>query len=614
MSAIGGFFRGVWRGLDVLRRTLHLILLLLIFGFIIGALRGTVPHLPQKGALLLQPYGEIVEQRSGDPIEIAFNQARGQGESQTLLWDLTDSIRAAAKDRRVGAIALQLDYLSGAGQPTLEEVALAMREFRARGKKIIAYSSAYTQAQYYLAAQADEIYLDPMGEVLIEGYDRYRTYYKGLLDKLAIDVHLFRVGEYKSAAEDMVRTDMSAQDRSETLVYLQALWNGYKTAVAKARGLEPDVLEQYTNGYIDALRSNAGDAARVALEAGLVTGLRSEDQVTERLIELVGADDSGDSYPLITYDDYVRVHHAERQLHKPGSGRVGVVVASGEILDGEQPPGAVGGLTAAALLREARDDDDISAVVLRVNSPGGSVLASEQIYREVASIRAAGKPVVVSMGDVAASGGYYIASPANQIIASATTITGSIGIFATVPTIDRTLGKLGVTVDGVGTTALSGKLRVDRPLDPALRDYVQLSIERGYEVFLGHVGEGRKKTRDEVHAIAQGRVWIGTDAKAQGLIDTLGGYDDAVKSAAKLAKLADGYDVERLEPELTWAEQLALQLRISGARLSGLVLGPAVNSVQKQLEPFAVMQREASRLQKLTAETRPLAYCFCSVE
>ncbi|MEO6078841.1 MAG: signal peptide peptidase SppA [Steroidobacteraceae bacterium] len=613
MSATGGFFRGVWRGLDGLRRILHLILLLLIFGFIIGALRGTVPHLPAKAALFIQPHGDIVEQRSGDPIDIAFNQALGQGDPQTLLWDVTESIRAAADDSRVQAMVLQLDFLSGAGQPTMEELVAAMRKFRASGKKIVAYGTSFTQAQYYLAAHADEVYLDPAGEVILPGYERYRMYYKGLLDKLAVDVHLLRVGEYKSAAENLVRTDMSAQDELESRAYLDALWMSYKQAVAKARGLQPDVIEQYTNGFIDALRSNAGDAARMALAAGLVTALKTEDQVNARMIELVGPDDGDRRYPVIKFGDYVRVQRAA-QRHKSGGGRVAVVVATGEILDGEQPPGAVGGLTTAALLRDVRYDEDVAAVVLRVNSPGGSVLASEQIYREVAAIRAAGKPIVVSMGDVAASGGYYVAAPANQIMASATTITGSIGIFAAVPTFDRTLGKLGVTVDGVGTTALSGKMRLDRPFDPALRDYLQLSIEHGYELFLAHVAEGRGKTRDAVNEIAQGRVWIGQDAQTRGLVDSLGGYDDAVKLAAKLAKLPEGYEVRRLEPDLSWAERLVLQLRVRAARLSGLVLAPALNSVQASLAPLASLQKEYARLERLTSAGRPLAYCFCAVE
>jgi protease-4 len=598
----------------VLRRALHLILLLIIFGFIIGALRSSLPHLPAKAALVIQPVGQIVEQRSGDPLEIAFNEARGQRQTETLLWDITETLRAAAKDSRIPAIVLQLDDFTGAGQPTLEEVAAAMREFRAAGKKIIAYGSSFSQSQYYLAAQADEVYLDPLGEVLLEGYERYRMYYKGLLDKLAVDVHLFRVGEFKSAAEDLVRTGMSDEDRLEARVYLEALWTSYKATVGKARDLSPEVIDQYANGYIDALRTNSGDAARVALEAGLVTGIKTADEVTTRVQELVGEDESGGGYPAIDLGDYTRIHAAEQQLRRGAKGRVGVVVASGEILDGRQPSGVIGGITTADLLREARDDDDIAAVVLRIDSPGGSIFASEQIYREVAAIKAAGKPVVVSMGDLAASGGYYVAAPADEIFASATTITGSIGIYSVLPTLDRTLGKFGVTVDGVGTTALSGKLRLDRPLDPLLKDYLQLNIERGYELFVGHVAAGRNKTRDQVDALGRGRVWIGSEAKAQGLVDTLGGFDDAVKAAARRANLKPGYAVERVEPELSWAEQLAMQLKVRAARLSGNVLGPAVGEVQAALEPLAPLSRELARVKRLAASQKTLAYCFCSVE
>jgi protease-4 len=293
MATVGGFFRGVWHGLDVLRRLLHLVLLLLIFGFLVGALSGGMPQLPASGALLIQPSGQIVEQRSGDPLTIAFNEARGAGASETLLWDLTDAIRAAAQDDRVAAIGLQLDYLAGAGLPTLEEVAAAMLEFRGSGKKIVAWGTALSRSQYYLAAHADEIYLDPMGEVLIEGYEQYRMYYKGLLDKLAVDVHLFRAGEFKSAAEDLVRTSMSPEDREASLAYLAALWGNYKTAVGAARGVDPEVIEQYTAGYMAALRSSGGDAAGVALAAGLGTGLKDYNGGGEGLAVLAGPDREG---------------------------------------------------------------------------------------------------------------------------------------------------------------------------------------------------------------------------------------------------------------------------------------------------------------------------------
>jgi protease-4 len=614
MAAAGTFFRGVWRGLDVLRRILHLLLLLLIFGFLIGALRGGLPQLPARGALFLQPTGEIVEQRSGDPLIIAFNQARGVGQSETLLWDLLDAIRAAAGDDRIAAIGLQLDYLAGAGLPTLEEVAAALLEFRASGKKIIAWGTGLSRSQYYLAAHADEIYLDPMGEVMIEGYAQYRMYYKGLLDKLAVDVHLFRAGEFKSAAEDLVRRDMSPEDRTASLAYISGLWEAWKQAVGAARNIEPAQLEQYANTYIDALRAAGGNSAQVALDAGLVTGIRDENGVVERLAELAGRDRHGHAYSRIDYGDYVQLRHAAQRIARPGAGSIGVVVASGTILDGDQPPGTVGGLSTAKLLRDAREDKDIAAVVLRVDSPGGSALASEVIHREVVALRAAGKPVVVSMGDLAASGGYYIAAPADRIVASATTLTGSIGVYAAIPTVDRTLDKVGIGVDGVGTTTLSGKMRVDVPMSAQLRDYAQLSVQRIYDVFLGHVAQGRGKSRDEVHEVAQGRVWTGADAHRHGLVDTLGGYDVALRAAAELAKLSPGYGVRRIEPRLSWAEQLAMQLRMGGARLSGAVLGPAVDEVQRQAAPLALLQERFDGLRSLLGESRPLAHCLCAVE
>lgn len=590
---------------------LHLILLLLIFGFIVGALRGTVPRVPSKAALFIAPQGAIVEQLASDPIQRAFDEASGRGQTQTLLWDITDSIRAATKDKRIEAIVLRLDRMGGAGQPTLSEIGNALQEYRATGRKVIAWSNSYNQAQYFLAAQADEVYVDPFGEVLIEGYDRYRTFYKGLLDKLSVDMHLFRVGAWKTGAENLVRTDMSAEDRAESEVYLNALWKGYRETVAKARGIEADAIDAYANGFIEALRSKGGDAAAVAMEAGLVTGLKTDSQLAERLVELVGSNDGPQDYNHVMLADYVRVQRAEEKLRRHPGGSVAVVLASGEILDGEQPPGTVGGETVSALLRQVRDDDGVKAVVLRVDSPGGSVFASEQIYREVVSIKEAGKPVVISMGDVAASGGYYIAAPADRVFAHPLTITGSIGIYAALPTIDRTLGKIGVTVDGVGTTALSGKMRVDRPLDPALRDYVQLTIEHGYEQFLAHVAQGRNKTRDEVHEIAQGRVWVGSDALARGLVDELGSYDDAVKAAAALARLPAGYAVQRVEPSLSWAEALALQIRVRFAHFAGGVIGPSLQPVRAVLEP---LQAELERVRHMVEARDGLAYCFCSID
>ena len=613
MNFLRAIVYGLWRGLDVLRRFLHLIVLLVVFGFVIGALRGSVPAIPVKAALLLAPEGDIVEQSTGDPLERAVQEARGQGHSETLLWDLTDSLRAAAKDKRIQAVAIDLEKMDGAGQPTLEELARAIHEFRATGKKVIAYGNEMTQERYYLAAQADEIYLDPMGFVLIDGYARYRMFYKEALDKLGVDINVFRVGAYKSAVEEYTRTDMSPEDKQESNAYLSALWSSYQDAVTRARKLPPDALSKYVNTLSKTVPAAGGNAAQVALDAGLVTGLKTQIEVEKRLIDLVGEDDTTGSFKSVTTTDYARVAHADMKIHADGKPRVGVIVAAGEILDGDQPPGTVGGDSTARLIRQARLDHNIHAVVLRVNSPGGSVMASEEIYRELVAMRAAGKPVVVSMSSLAASGGYYISAPADEIWASPATLTGSIGIFAIIPTIDKTLGKIGVTVDGVGTTPLAGQLRIDRPMSDDSRALLQSQIGRGYEEFLQRVSTGRKKTRDEIDTIAQGRVWAGSDAKRLGLVDQLGSFDDAVRSAARRAKLTD-YELEFVEPELTWAQELVLQLKSSAAKTVVRALmddkSMAFAHVAQRLDPLT---KEVERLSRFTEPNKVYAYCFCGV-
>jgi protease-4 len=605
------FFSGLWRGLDGLRKALHLILLLVIFGVLIGVLRGSVPRIPARAALLIAPEGQLVEQLSGDPLERALQQTRSETHRETLLWDLTDSIRAAASDTRIQAVALDLEKFEGATQPTMEELAAALREFRASGKKVIAFSADLSQERYYLAAQADEVLLDPMGFLDIDGYDRYRMYLKEVLDKLAVDVNVFRVGAFKSAVETYTRSNMSAEDREESRVYLGALWSSYQAAVTRARKLPPDALEHYVATLSKTVPAAGGDGARVALQASLVTALKTRIDFEQRLIALVGKDDDNGSFRSVSVDDYVRYARAQQKLRADGKARIGVIVAEGDILDGEQPPGTIGGESTARLIRQARMDKDIKAVVLRVDSPGGSVQASEQIYQELVALRAAGKPLVVSMSGYAASGGYYISAPADEIWASPATITGSIGIFAIIPTFDRTLGKIGVNVDGVGTTPLSGQLRLDRPIGEDQRTLVQARISRGYDEFVARVASGRKKTREEVDKIGQGRVWAGSDARRQGLVDQLGSFNEAARAAARRAKVTD-YALEFIEPELTWAQALAMQLKSSVAALA-LRASPgeaALAQLAQRLDPVA---REAQRLARFSAPNRLYAYCFCEV-
>ena len=577
----------------------------------IGALHSGTPRLPEKAALVIRPSGELVEQLSGEPIERALSEAQGSNDPQTLLWDLTTAIRAAASDARIGALFIDTDDLDSAGQVKLEELSAAIGEFRRSGKKVIAYGSYFLRGQYYLAAQADEVYLDPFGLLVLDGYSQYHMFFKDALDKLSVDMHLFRAGKFKSAGEAFTRRDMSPEDREESEAYLKALWHGYTVSVAQARHLQPEVITTYANTYVDQVTAAHGDSAKVAKDSGLVTDLQTRQQVESRLIAAVGADPSGKSFRQVTVSDYLRATHADEKLRGKGAA-VGVVIASGMMLDGKQPPGTIGGESTAQLLRQARLDDDVRAVVIRIDSPGGSTLASEQIYREVRALKEAGKPVVISMSDLAASGGYYISAPADEIIASANTITGSIGVFASVPTVNRSLARIGINVDGVGTTPLSG-IRLDRPLPDNVAKLLQSKVEFTYEQFLAHVAAGRGKTRDAVDLIAQGRVWAGADALPIGLIDRFGSYQDAVQSAAKRAGLKDGYGVRRIEPELTWPQQLLLQLRSTGDDMLERI-GWARSGLGAIAQHLAPIDREIERWTRLSGPYSSYAYCFCSVE
>ncbi|HUK02834.1 MAG TPA: signal peptide peptidase SppA [Steroidobacteraceae bacterium] len=616
MSTIRGILHGIWLGLEGLRKVLHLLLLLVIFGFLIGLIRSAAPRVPQKAALVLSPEGELVEQLSGDAVARAVAEARGQNRAETLVWDLIDSVKSAQKDQRIKALVLDLDQLEGSsGLPTLEELAHAIRDFRTSGKKVIAYGTTFQRDQYYLAAQADEVYLDPLGYVLIEGYGRYRWYYKEALDKLNVDINVFRVGQYKSAVEEYTRTDMSPQDREESLGYLNALWTRYQKGITTARKLQPDALDRYVGSLSAASAAAKGAAGSIALQAGLVTALKSKIDVEKRLIGLVGEDPTNGTYHGISSQDYVKIVHAQNTLSRGDKARVGVIVAAGEIQDGTQPPGTVGGETLTRLIRQARLDDKIHAVVLRVDSPGGSVNASEQIYREIQALKAAGKPVVVSMSSLAASGGYYISAPADEIWASPATITGSIGIFAIIPTIQKPMNKyLGISVDGIGTAPLSGQLRLDRPMSEDAKTLIQSIVEHGYDEFLARVSAGRHKTREQVDEIGQGRVWAGTDGARLGLVDHLGSFEDAVKAAAKRAKLGDDYKVQFIEPELSWAQQLALS--INGRVMSWVAASdPGVRALSDIAQHLDPLTREIERLNRFSSTpNRAVAYCFCAPE
>ena len=609
MKFLTNLFTFLVRASDVLRKVLHLIVLLVIFGLIIGLLSPSIPIVPHQAALVLSPRGALVEQLSGDPFQRALAEAYGQGTAETLLRDLTDAVRAAQKDDRIKVLVLDLGGMFGGGVTKMEELSAAIREFKTSGKKVIAVGEAYDQSQYYVAANADEIYLDPQGVILIEGYGYYRTFLKGAIDKLGVEINIFRAGTFKTATEQYSRSDMSPEDKEQSLVWLNSLWTQYQDAVTKARGLEEGAIEKYANEFATALRARQGDRAAVALERGLITEIKSRHEVEEMLKALVGEDKEDHSFHSIHHWDYL---HAVRPPRLHRGDRVGIVVASGEILDGDQPPGTIGSDSAVRLLRKARYDDSIKAVVLRIDSPGGSMLASEIIRREIDALRAAGKPVIASMSSMAASGGYYIAMDADEIWASPTTLTGSIGVWAVLPTFEETLGKIGITNDGIGTTELSGALNLGRSLTPQAKDILQASVENAYSTFIGHVAAAREKPIDEVDAVAQGRVWAGNDAATHGLVDKLGSFRGALDAAAARAGLGDDYKVEYIEPALGWRQALASQSQVLAARITSALVPEQsmLISARKLLSP---VERELARLARFEP-MQAYYYCPCSVD
>ncbi len=554
------------------------------------------PRVPRGAALVVAPSGVLVEQLSGSLGDRAREELFGGGENETLVSDVVTAIREAKDDDRIAALVLDLDDLAGGGLTKLEDIQRALLEFKGSGKKVIAVGRSYGDASYLLAATADEILLDPMGAVGIEGFARYRMYFRSALEKLDIDMHVFRVGTFKSAVEPFLRDDMSPEAREANLDWLGDLWTAWLDDVSAARGIPAGQIVAYVTGFPELIAEHRGDTARTALDAGLVDELVDRLEFRERMIDLVGSDRHEKTFKQIGVDEYLEAIGRTGRPHPRGGPAVAVIVARGEITGGDRPPGEIGSRSTGALIRRAREDDDVKAIVLRVDSPGGSAFASEEIRRECARAREDGKKVVISMGSVAASGGYWISTASDEIWAHPTTITGSIGIFGMFPTWPRLLDRLGIHADGVGTTPLAGAARPDRPLPEALERTIQAMIEDGYRDFLERVAEARGLTVEEVDRIAQGRVWSGIDAHELGLVDRLGDLRQAIESAAELAGIADDYKVRWIEKRPGWREKLIAELmnsRVAAAlRPHGgvdelLARVPAARRVLSGLERFS---------------------------
>ena len=612
---------GLWNTVNFTRRLVFNLLFLLVLALLLSAMLGggRLAPLDNRTTLVFAPQGSLVEQYRCDPLSRSLARMSKSTDCRELrMRDVLRALEAARNDKRIERVALFLDDLQPSGFVSTRDLATALAAVRAAGKQVIAYGDGYSQGQYLLAAQADEIYLDPMsqGGVMLDGLARYRQYYRSTLqDKLGIDVHLFKVGTFKSAAEPYILDAASPAAKEADLFWMGDIWQRMLADIGKARGISPANLTRYANELPALLAATQGDLAQLALQQKLVTGLKTQTEVDALLASRGVADDDAEGgFRQVTLETYLQ--HLDGALPQADNRpQVAVVVAEGEITSGMQPTGRIGGDSTSALLREARDDDAVKAVVLRVNSPGGEVFPSELIRREVAALKAAGKPVVVSMGDVAASGGYWISMNADRIYADPSTITGSIGIYGMFPSLHRTLDKLGVHTDGVATAKYAGALDVTRPLDPGVATTIQAVIEKGYRDFTGQVAKARGKTIEQIDTVAQGRVWTGAQAKERGLVDAFGSLKDAVADAATRAKLGkpETWQTRYLEDGGRPFPQLLggmAQSRIGSALLGNGGMAELLLARRLQDQPtlrFVQDALDARGRQRVKA----LAYCFC---
>ena len=600
-------FGGMWKVWDFLcRMVINAVITVLVLLFVAGAFGSHRVIMPSSAALVVDLKGDLVEQFSGDPTARAVNRLFGQKQqTQTRLRDVVEAIDKARTDGRIKALVLATDEMRGAGLEQLETIARAVHEFEKSGKPVFALGDSYDQAQYYLAAAADVVFIHPQGSVFLRGFGLYQPYFKDALDKLGVDWNVFRVGKYKSAVEPFMRNDMSPEAREDYTGLLGALWTDYQTEITRDRKLPGDAVKNYIDGLPASLAAMDGDSARLALDAKLVDKIAEPDQMQDAVAKVVGR--SGHSFRSIEYRQYLDIVDGD-QHGTLGGDKVGVVVAEGDIMDGDQPPGAIGGDSTSALIRAARNDDDVKALVLRVDSPGGSSFASDLILREIQLTREAGKPVVVSMGNVAASGGYWISMAGDKIYASPATITGSIGIFGMLPTFQDSLAKLGIHSDGVGTTKFSDAFDLTRSMTPEMKQAFQLSIDHGYQQFISEVAKNRHMKVEDVDAIAQGRVWAGSDAKRLGLVDAYGDLDDAVQAAAKLADLGDRYSVDYIEKQPSFLDRLIMNMaEDTDASLPGAGTGTDLPSW------YGRVLELAGSLKVFNDPRGIYAYCFCDV-
>ena len=604
------FALGLWHFINGSRKVfLNLLFLLFLYFVFIAFQAPDTFRLKPDSTLVIRPYGNVVEQYTTTPLDRALQEATGQERSETRLRDMLEAIHRAAEDSDITQLVIDPNYLGGIGLASLKDLEHALDAFRSTGKSVIAVAQNLGQQQYYLASLADEVWLDPNGTIWIDGYSSYRQFYREGLEKLAVEINLFRVGKYKSAMEPYIRDDMSDEAKEAGRFWLSSLWQQYLEGVAEHRGLILESLQSSIDDLPNRIESVGGDFAQDSLDLGLVDRLMTAPEARQELARRGTPDKAGDSYRAVGMQDYLDITKPSRNMS--GAKRIAIVVAEGEIVRGRHPAGRIGSISTAEQLRRAARDDKVAAVVLRINSPGGEVFAAETLLLEVQQVRDAGKTVVVSMGNVAASGGYWISMAADEVWASPATITGSIGVIGMLPTFGETLAKIGVHTDGFGTTDMAGKLRLDMPLDPGIARVFQSSVERTYRQFISLVNDARGfEDLEKVNELAQGRVWTGEQALERGLVDKTGTFQDAIEASARIAGLGDNYQIEWIEPEKSALDELFTDFMAAAISRLNLSISTPVSL------PASWLQSMLGDLQFIVAQQGKFtvaAHCLCGI-
>ena len=610
MHFIKNLFGFIWTNLGRLRRFLNGLLLFLFFSAFLVLLIPIKYDVKDRSILLINLKGELVEQLQGDPFERAADEFFGEIRNETLVQDVIDTLEYAKTDKRISLIILRLDEFTYGGLSKLERIANTIDSLRDNDKEIIAFAESYNRSSYYLAARTNKVLLHPDGYITPEGFSFYSNYYSDLIDKIKVEFNIFRVGSFKSAIEPFVRNNMSDESRETRLRLAKEFWYKYEKDIVASRKLIDNGLTKYSKDLMKEIEDTEKNIATIALSNNIVDELITRNQLLNNLKKEYQLDDDEIEERMISMNNYLSALKSEN-AEQERENNVGIIIASGQILDGNQPPGLIGSDSLISIIKEAQKDESVKALVLRIDSPGGSAFASEEILEQLIEFKSTEKPLIISIGSVAASGGYWIAMAGDKIFASEVSITGSIGIFAMLPTIHNTLAEIGIYNDGVTSNDINTDFYIDRELSPDLKKIIQSQIEHGYRTFVNKVAIHRDMKPSQVENIAEGQVWTGKEALNNGLIDQIGGLDEAVLEAASLAKIDSlNYGIKLIEDDFSGT-------RLFSKSIIETLSAFGFNSKYRKNEKNPIhrinsfIQKRISLLMRFNDPKGIYAYCFC---